>query len=96
MGDDSVDLSEVRVREQPVRAPGGSETRVASRRRLLGRERERELLDRLLEGVRDGHGGVLVMHGEAGVGKTALLDHLRKVFRKLHVRSRTQLAIRLP
>ena len=46
-----------------------------SSRRLLGRERERELLDRLLEGVREGRGGVLVMHGEAGVGKTALLDY---------------------
>jgi predicted ATPase len=41
---------------------------------LLGREREREVLDRLLDGVRAGRGGVLVMHGEAGVGKTALLE----------------------
>jgi DNA-binding CsgD family transcriptional regulator len=39
---------------------------------LLGREREREVLDRLLDGVR---GGVLVVHGEAGVGKTALLEY---------------------
>jgi predicted ATPase len=42
---------------------------------LLGREREREVLDRLLDGVRAGRGGVLVMHGEAGVGKTALLEY---------------------
>src|ERR1700728_4507335 len=42
---------------------------------LLGREREREVLDRLLDGVRGGRGGVLVVHGEAGVGKTVLLDH---------------------
>ena len=42
---------------------------------MLGREREREVLDRLLDGVRGGHGGVLVVHGEAGVGKTALLDY---------------------
>ena len=42
--------------------------------RLLGRDREREVLERLLEGVRDGHGGVLVLHGEPGVGKTALLE----------------------
>src|SRR3984957_128190 len=54
---------------------GASPPAFSSTRRLLGRERERELLDRLLEGVRDGRGGVLVMHGEAGVGKTALLDY---------------------
>ena len=46
-----------------------------SGRTLLGREREREVLDRLLDGVRAGRGGVLVMHGEAGVGKTALLEY---------------------
>src|SRR6266850_1122402 len=43
--------------------------------RLLGRQREREVLDRLLEGARAGHGGVLVVHGEPGVGKTALLEY---------------------
>jgi DNA-binding CsgD family transcriptional regulator len=42
--------------------------------RLLGRDREREVLGRLLEGARAGHGGVLVVHGDPGVGKTALLD----------------------
>jgi predicted ATPase len=40
---------------------------------LLGRKRERAVLDRLLDGVRGGRAGALVMHGEAGVGKTALL-----------------------
>jgi DNA-binding CsgD family transcriptional regulator len=44
-------------------------------RTLVGRERERDVLDRLLDGVRAGQGGVLVMHGEAGVGKTALLEY---------------------
>jgi len=43
--------------------------------RLLGRQREREVLDRLLEGAQAGHGGVLVVHGEPGVGKTALLEY---------------------
>jgi len=32
------------------------------------------VLDRVLEAARDGHGGVLVVYGEPGVGKTALLD----------------------
>jgi hypothetical protein len=48
---------------------------LSSGERLFGREREREVLDRLLAGIHDGRGGVLVMHGEAGVGKTALLEH---------------------
>src|SRR4029077_1975035 len=42
---------------------------------LLGRQREREVLDRVLEAARDGHGGVLALYGEPGVGKTALLDY---------------------
>ena len=42
--------------------------------RLLGRERERAAIDRLVQSARDGHGGALVVHGEPGVGKTALLD----------------------
>jgi DNA-binding CsgD family transcriptional regulator len=42
---------------------------------LLGRRRERELLDSLLQTAGSGDGGVLVLHGEAGVGKTALLEY---------------------
>src|SRR3954466_9576075 len=42
---------------------------------LLGREHERDVLDRLLEAARGGHGGVLVVDGEPGVGKTALLEY---------------------
>ena len=38
-----------------------------------GRTSEREALDRLLENVRSGQSAVLVVRGEAGVGKTALL-----------------------
>jgi DNA-binding CsgD family transcriptional regulator len=40
---------------------------------LLGRRSEREALDRLLANVRAGQSAVLVVRGEAGVGKTALL-----------------------
>jgi len=46
---------------------------------LLGREHERAALDRLLADVRTGHGVVLVMHGEAGVGKTTLLEYTVQV-----------------
>jgi hypothetical protein len=43
--------------------------------RLLGRQRERAVLERLLDTARDGHGAVLVVHGDPGVGKTALLEY---------------------
>jgi DNA-binding CsgD family transcriptional regulator len=42
---------------------------------LLGRASERQALDRLLENVRGGQSAVLVVRGEAGVGKTALLHY---------------------
>jgi DNA-binding CsgD family transcriptional regulator len=45
-----------------------------SRVRLLGRQQEREALGRLLEVARGGRGGVLVVYGDPGVGKTALLE----------------------
>jgi DNA-binding CsgD family transcriptional regulator len=41
---------------------------------VLGRQREREVLGRLLDDARAGRGGVLVLYGEPGMGKTALLD----------------------
>ncbi len=41
---------------------------------VLGRQREREVLERLLDDARAGQGGALVLYGEPGVGKTALLD----------------------
>jgi DNA-binding CsgD family transcriptional regulator/tetratricopeptide (TPR) repeat protein len=43
---------------------------------LRGRRSECEALDRLLAGVRAGQSGVLVLRGESGVGKTALLEYL--------------------
>ena len=43
---------------------------------LRGRHHEREVLDRLLRRVRAGESSVLVVRGEAGVGKTALLEYV--------------------
>jgi DNA-binding CsgD family transcriptional regulator len=43
---------------------------------LRGRRTERETLDELLEAVREGESRALVIRGEPGVGKTALLEHL--------------------
>jgi AAA ATPase domain len=45
---------------------------------LRGRRLECESLDQLLEAGRAGQSQVLVLRGEAGVGKTALLDYLRE------------------
>ena len=43
---------------------------------LLDRDSERDMLERLVAGVRAGQSRVLVLRGEAGVGKSALLGHL--------------------
>jgi DNA-binding CsgD family transcriptional regulator len=64
---------------------GASPAVLPSGRRLLGRQREREVLDRLLDGVRGGRSGVLVVHGEAGVGKTALLDYAVEAGREFRI-----------
>ena len=42
---------------------------------LIGREAERARLDDLLDRARRGTSGALVIRGEAGIGKTALLDY---------------------
>jgi len=42
---------------------------------LIGRDPERAALERLLDGARSGRSGVLVLRGDAGVGKTALLQY---------------------
>ncbi len=43
---------------------------------LLGRDRELTRLSTLVQRMRDGHSGALVLSGEAGAGKTALLDRI--------------------
>ena len=43
---------------------------------LAGRRRERGTLDRLVEAVRAGQSQALVVRGDPGVGKSALLDYL--------------------
>jgi DNA-binding CsgD family transcriptional regulator len=48
------------------------------RPRLRGRRQECEALDRLLADLRAGQSQVLVLRGDAGVGKTALLDYVQQ------------------
>jgi DNA-binding CsgD family transcriptional regulator/tetratricopeptide (TPR) repeat protein len=65
---------------------------------LLGRADECALLDALVDAVRQGEGRSLVVRGEAGIGKTALLDHLVRaasdltVLRAVGVESEMELA----
>jgi DNA-binding CsgD family transcriptional regulator len=44
---------------------------------LLGRGAEREAVEQVLARARNGRSGALVIRGEAGIGKTALLQHAR-------------------
>jgi DNA-binding CsgD family transcriptional regulator len=65
---------------------------------LRGRRRECDVLDRLLDAVRAGESRALVVHGEPGVGKTALLEYLVehasgfRVARAVGVQSEMELA----
>ena len=46
---------------------------------MIGRERECGQIERLIRDVRNGEGGCLVLSGEPGIGKTALLEHAAQV-----------------
>ena len=86
--------------------PAGAEMRaeMGMRRRsepmpvLLDREAERATLDGLLTDLRSGRGRVLVVRGEAGVGKSALLEYVAgaaadmRVIRAAGVESEMELA----
>jgi DNA-binding CsgD family transcriptional regulator/tetratricopeptide (TPR) repeat protein len=54
-------------------------------RALRGRRDECEVLGGLLKGLRGGRGAVIMVHGEAGVGKTALLDYVAELASDLTV-----------
>lgn len=47
---------------------------------LRGRDQQRVAVDALVDRARAGRGGVLVLRGEAGSGKTALLDAVRHTY----------------
>jgi DNA-binding CsgD family transcriptional regulator len=65
---------------------------------LTGRRAERRTLDGLLAALRSGESGALVVQGEAGVGKTALLEYLAgqasdcRILRAAGVQSEMELA----
>jgi DNA-binding CsgD family transcriptional regulator len=71
---------------------------VAGAAQLAGRRDELSVLDALADAVREGGSRVLVVRGEPGVGKTALLEHVAgqelqcQVARAAGVQSETELA----
>ena len=81
-----------------VRAVRRMHTRSEPVPALLGRQREREALDDLVEDLRSGRGWALVVRGEAGVGKSALLEYAAgaaadmRVVRAVGVESEMELA----
>jgi DNA-binding CsgD family transcriptional regulator len=54
---------------------------------LYGRDAERAEIAALLEAARDSRSGVLVLRGEPGIGKTALLEDTRQRAHDMHVLS---------
>ncbi|HJY97602.1 MAG TPA: ATP-binding protein, partial [Streptosporangiaceae bacterium] len=73
-------------------------TRPEPKPALLDRQRERAALDGLLDDLRSGRGSALVVRGEAGVGKSALLEYVAgaavdmRVARAVGVESEMELA----
>ena len=84
----------------PLHRPIATEVAVsaaATRSELLGRAGERQRLASVLRRARAGHGGAVVVLGEAGIGKSALLDDVAEmaqdfcVYRVLGVESEMEL-----
>jgi len=67
------------LRTADLRAPGPHS--------LYGRLRETEVIDRLVRDLRAGHGTALVLYGEAGIGKTALVANALAGIRGVRVLS---------
>jgi DNA-binding CsgD family transcriptional regulator len=73
-------------------------TRSGSAPALVDRQRERQALDGLVQDLRSGRGWALVVRGEAGVGKSALLEYAAgaaadvRVARAVGVESEMELA----
>src|SRR5262245_1596125 len=59
---------------RPTSVSSGVGTATLSDRGLLGRAREQERISRLLDEARAGRSGAIVICGETGLGKTALLE----------------------
>jgi tetratricopeptide (TPR) repeat protein len=67
----------------PPPASGGPAVVSARPARYVGRERERGLLRGMLDGARDGRGGLVVVGGEPGLGKSRLAEEAGEDARRL-------------
>ena len=72
--DEGVDSTRESTLAPPLSANDLRVTRAETR---IGRTRERGMLDRLLRDIRTGQSVAVVLRGDAGIGKTALLAHAR-------------------
>ena len=73
-GQVSSDRSNLGLVPSPGASPIGGSTM-----RLIGREGERAAMDGLVAALRAGESRALVIHGQPGVGKTALLEYVASV-----------------
>ncbi|MDB5351001.1 MAG: hypothetical protein JWN86_2248 [Planctomycetota bacterium] len=70
----------VKGKADPVRIfrPAGVSDASTMSRPLFGRSKERGVLDQTLRDLREGRGGVVVIEGDAGLGKSCLIGHLNE------------------
>src|SRR6201998_2080584 len=66
-------------------AGAGGSLGVGQAMKLIGRHTECGVLNRLVDAVCAGESRAIVLSGEAGVGKTALLDYVAKQASDCHV-----------
>ncbi|QSB05390.1 helix-turn-helix transcriptional regulator [Natronoglycomyces albus] len=87
-----------RTDAEPAGRSGSAAGSIAFVNGLHGRGSEFEALDALLQRARSGHSGSIVIRGEAGIGKSTLIDHVEsaagdfRVLRSLGVESEQQWA----
>ncbi len=75
---EGVAQAEALAAEPPHAAPAPAATSVSTSTRtpLVGRDAERSRLDQMLEAARQGRGGLVLLGGEPGVGKTRLASEI--------------------
>ncbi len=53
---------------------------------LIGRQREMKLLAEAADRLKEGSGSIIVVRGEAGTGKSRLIDEFKTLLRRRHIR----------